>query len=163
MKNLVVSLLAVVVLVLSFQGAVQAQVGVGFKVPPLVLPNFFVSYMLDEHLMLEGAASLSVFGAASSISAGANAKLFFDAVEIADLSLKPFVGAGANLSLISVNVMGFGSTVMAIGVNGLAGMEYQIPDTSLNIFLELGVGISLQPVGFGIGGAIGARYDFDLE
>lgn len=72
-------------------------------------------------------------------------------------------GGRASVAFVSVNVMGFGSSAFAIGVNGLAGMEYRIPDTALSLFLEVGAGVSLQPFGFGIGGGIGARYDFDLE
>lgn len=83
-----------VMVMLAFSGVAQAQVGVGLKVPPLVLPNFFVSYWAGDNLLLEGAATLSVFGEASSISAGANAKLFFDAVQIAELAFWPYVGAG---------------------------------------------------------------------
>ena len=140
----------------------QAQMGVGVKVPPLVLPNVFVAFPLSENQLAELTGSIQLNQFVSAIMVGANLKQYFrDLFNNEAVPLTPFFGAGGTLTFASVSGVGSGASAMAIGAHGILGVEYGIPDTRLHAFLEFIPGIIITPVfGFGIGGAVGVRLDF---
>ncbi len=149
-KLLAASVLAVVAIVMVVSPA-SAQFGAGVKVPPEV----FLAYHMSENLMLEAGLPLGGLGGFFlTLAVDANAKLFFAPVEVAEISLKPFLGAGVTI----VSVL----DTLVFTPHGLAGVEYHLPDTPFSLFGELGVGLSITPLGLGlgVGGAIGARFDF---
>lgn len=161
MQKSLAGVFVVALIVVGMTATAHAQLGVGIKIPPLILPQAFVSYQMSENLLIEATATLSGLGVASALGAGAVAKLYFDPLELGDFMLKPFAGAGANLTIVSVNVLGVSSTTLAIAANGVGGIEYSIPDTPFSVFAELGLGAIVSPVfGVAFGGGIGARFDF---
>lgn len=163
MQKSLAGVFMVVLIVVGMTATAHAQLGVGIKIPPLILPQAFVSYQMSDNLLIEATATLSGLGAASALGAGAVAKLYFDPLDLGDIMLRPFAGAGANLTIVSVNVLGVSSTSLAIAANGLGGIEYSIPDSPFSIFAELGLGAFVSPA-FGIWfhSGIGARFDFAL-
>ncbi len=49
----------------------------------------------------------------------------------------------------------------AIGARGVVGLEYLFPSAPLDVFLEVGPGVSILPnTGFGLTGGLGMRYYF---
>ena len=164
MKKILGSLIVFGLLIAVVATPVQAQFGVGVKIPPLILPQAFVSFWLgeDQTLLAELSGSLSIFGVGSAISVGGLGKLFFDAVNIADINFHPFVSAGAGVAIASFGVPGLGSSsTLLLSVNGGGGMEYRFDDMPLALSVEISIGLTVAPVfGVGAGGGIGARWEF---
>lgn len=139
----------------------NAQLGVGAKVPPLVLPNLFLSYQLDERTLLEAMAALHLSTGVSGISGGLVAKLYMDPWMLGEIALEPFLGAGAGVAIVSVGLFGTTTTIFGVGVSGLGGLEYTFPDTPFSVFAEIGLSVSVLPsIGFGPLVDLGIRFDF---
>ncbi len=132
----------------------QAQLGVGVKVPPLIPPHAFASLGLSEALRMEA----SVMLAGGGFGANALLKLYLGELDLGGLALYPFAGAGG--AFFTGSVLGFSFSVMS--ATALAGMEYRLPDTPFALFGELGASLWLSGagMGFGVGGSVGARFDF---
>jgi hypothetical protein len=164
MKKLLGSFVAFGLLLAIVATPVQAQIGVGIKIPPLILPQVYVSFWLNEEatLLMELGGSLSIFGSASSISVAGMAKLFLDTMSIADINLHPFLSGGVGVAIASFSVPGLGgSSTLLLSGSGGGGMEYRLDDFPLALFVEASVGLTVVPIfAFGVGGAIGARFEF---
>lgn len=156
-RNLTIILL--LTLLVSEGISVQAQLGVGVKVPPWMPSIAYVSYMLSEHQMLEGSVLLQSWGSDSLIRVSGSGKLFLDAVELGTLTVHPFLGAGVSIGRLSMSILGQTASVMVLSINVLVGMEYRIPNSPVSLLGEIGHGISLSPPGVGMGGALGLRYE----
>ena len=152
------SVLSLALLVSGVMSA-QAQLGVGAKGPPLILPTFLASYMLSETQMLELDVLYQSSGQSSMLSAGVSGKLFLDPAEVLPFAITPFLGAGARFSLISVHVLRQSSSITAISVNVFMGAEHRVPESRVNVFGEFRYSISLSLSGVGMGAALGLRLD----
>ena len=152
---------SVLILALLISGgrSAQAQLAVGVKGPPLMLPTLLASYMLSESQMLELDVLSQSSGQSSMLSAGVSDKLFLDPVEVLSLSITPFLGVGARFSLLSVHVLGQTSSITAISMNLLMGAEHRVQESPINVFGELRYSVSLSFSGFGVGAALGLRLD----
>lgn len=161
MKKLLVAFAVCVMIGAAIAPQANAQLGVGVKVPPLVLPNLFLSYQLDEHTLLEAMAALHLSTGVSGISGGLVAKLYMDPWMLGEIALEPFLGAGAGVAIISVGLFGTTTTVFGVGVSGLGGLEYTFADTPFSVFAEIGLSVSVLPsIGFGALVDLGIRFDF---
>mgnify|MGYP002624606564 CR=1 FL=1 len=161
MKKFFVAGIVVLCALMAAGVETEAQLGVGAKVPPLIMPNFFVAYDLTDVQMIELMGTIQSVQFASSITVGATLKQFLNVLDIESVPLRPFLGGGATITLATVNVVGQSSSSMAIALSALAGVEYAIGDTSLSASLEFIPSVVLSPIfGFHIGGAIGVRFDF---
>lgn len=142
----------------------SAQLGVGAKVPPLIPPSVFLSYQLDERTLLEAMAALHLETGVSGVSGLLIAKLYMDPWMLGDIALEPFLGAGVQAAIISVALFGASTTVFGVGVGGLGGLEYSIPDTPFSVFAEVGLAVSILPsIGFSPLVDLGVRFDFSAS
>ncbi|OGF55844.1 MAG: hypothetical protein A2Z21_00585 [Candidatus Fraserbacteria bacterium RBG_16_55_9] len=147
---LVASVLAIAV-VAMMAGTTSAQLGAGIKLSQTL--EAFVAYHAADNLMLEAGLPLGGLGGFFLVLAiDANAKLFFDPIEVAQVPLRPYLGAGITIASVF--------NVLVLSPHALAGVEYHLQDTSFSFFGELGAGVTLNPIGIFLGATLGARYDF---
>lgn len=138
----------VILMVAVLASTVSAQLGVGVKISGLLEP--FIAYKMSERLMLEaGLPSVGLAGFFMVLAFNADVKLSFEPIEVAQVPLKPYLGAG--IITIQLPVV----RAWLFRPYGLAGVEYRLQDTPFSFFGELSLGLDLVP-----GGAIGARFEF---
>ena len=133
----------------TLQMAPALHPGIGLQFPLAAL----VSLRLGNHLALEASMPFA-FSGLVSFEASLDAKLYLGTVTVAQLSLRPFIGAGATL----IAVVGR----WVPGARLLAGLEYRTPQLPVDIFAQITGSLisSGSPAVISVAGSLGGRYDF---
>jgi len=134
-------------LVLTAWPGMAQPLGVGVKVPLQV----FVFVGLAENFAVEVGLPIGV--GVGGLAAVADAKLFFGAHQLMNLSWRPFVGAGASAGVRSQGEV----LIIEMTFQGVLGGEVSIPSSSWVAFAEVWL-LAGGPLP-GIF-ALGARYEF---
>lgn len=151
MRTLLVAGVLAITAVAMVAGTASAQLGAGVKLSQTF--EAFVAYHASDHLLFEAGLPLGGLGGFYLILAiDANAKLLFAPIEVAQVPLKPYLGAGITMASVF--------NVLVLSPHALAGVEYHLQDTAFSFFGELGAGVTLNPIGIFLGATLGARYDF---
>ncbi|MGQ9477015.1 MAG: hypothetical protein ACUVRH_00750 [Candidatus Bipolaricaulia bacterium] len=149
MKGLILSVLVSLLVAVASCSVSAAQarevglkLGIGVKVPLVV----FAQLRLPGNLAVEA-------GLAGTGPGIFTAKLYTRAVELFELALRPFIGAG-----VAVVIFPWG---IVTGPFVLSGLEYPLPKTPLSLFGEVGLAWeSLAHSSIHLGTDLGMRLDF---